>query len=208
MSSVQRTAPRIVEKVGRGHSRVSGRSIAAGEDLDVDRFHDATSGLLFGLLLLILNDTANAEKVLVEVYDEVRLNAARFKKSQEDLLTWLITIAHRRALEHLCSSGEDRQFAVSVGLARAPGSGGPRRFGITKSAHRRLVAATLDSFSSAERKMIELAYFFRMSPLAIAGKLGQSPDAVNAGLQHGISQLYKLFRNQEFSARGADSANE
>ena len=45
--------------------------------------------------------------------------------------------------------------------------------------------------------MIELAYFSRMSTLEIALKLRQSPDAVKAGLQHGISQLYILFKNRE-----------
>ena len=198
MSSAQRSALRIVDGVASGHSEALARSLAAGEKQDVDRFHDATSGLLFGLLLLILNDTVKADEVLSEVYDEVRGDAARFVRSQEDLLTWLITITHRRALEHLCSSREDRQFVVSVGLARAQGSGKPRRFDISKSAHRRLVAGTLASFSPVERKMIELAYFSRLDTLAIAVKLRQSTDEVNAGLRHGISQLYNLFRNQEF----------
>jgi RNA polymerase sigma-70 factor (ECF subfamily) len=172
-------------------------SIAAGDEPAVARFYDATSGLLFGLLLLILGDTAAAEEVLLEVYAEVREHAARFDKNHESLLAWLITIAHRCALEHLCSGSEDRQFAISVGLA-GPGSGQARRFGISKSAHRRLVGATLAALSPAERKMIELAYFFRMTPRAIAMRLRQSPDTVKTGLQYGISQLYNLFKNQGF----------
>lgn len=39
-------------------------SIAAGDERAVARFSDATSGLLFGLLLLILGDTTTAEEVL------------------------------------------------------------------------------------------------------------------------------------------------
>jgi hypothetical protein len=116
-------------------------SIAAGDEPAAARFYDATSGLLFGLLLLILGDTATAEEVLLGVYAEVRQNAVRFDRNHESLLTWLITIAHRRALEHLCSSSEDQQFIVSVGFAGPPGSGQVRRFGISKSAHRRLVGS-------------------------------------------------------------------
>jgi len=181
--------PRTLDLEGLIHS------IAAGDEPAVARFYDATSGLLFGLLLLILSETATAEKVLSEVYTEVRQHAARFDKNHESSLTWLITIAHRRALEHLCSSGEDRQFLISVGLA-SPTSDAVRRFGINKSAHRRLVGATLDALSPAERKMIELAYFSRMTPPAIATKLRQSPDSVKTGLQSGLSQLYNLFKNQ------------
>jgi RNA polymerase sigma-70 factor, ECF subfamily len=133
--------------------------------------------------------------VLLEVYGEVRQHAAGFDKNRECLLIWLITIAHRRALEHLCSSSEDQQFVISIGLAGPPGSGQVRRFGISKSAHRRLVGTTLEALSPAERKMIELAYFSRMTPLAIAMKLRQSPDVVRTGLQDGISRLYNLFKN-------------
>ncbi len=173
-------------------------SIAAGNEPALARFYDATSGLLFGLLLLILGDTATAEEVLLEVYVEVRQHAGRFDKNHESLLTWLITIAHRRALEHLCSSSEDQQFVVAVGLADPAPSGQIRQFGISKSAHRRLVGATLDALSPAERKVIELAYFSRMTQRAIAMKLRQSPDTVKTSLQYGISQLHNLFKNPGF----------
>ena len=51
------------------------------------RFYEATSGLLFGLLLLILNDMTTAEVVLFEVYAEVRQHAASFDRNHEGLLT-------------------------------------------------------------------------------------------------------------------------
>lgn len=173
-------------------------SIASGDELAAARFKKATSGLLFGLLLLMLSDTATAEKVLLEVYAEVRHQAARFDSTQQGLLIWLITIAHRRALEHLCSSNEDQQFAVSIGLAGSGRSGRESGFAISKSAHRKLVEATLDGLSHTERKMIELAYFSRMTPRAIAQELQQSSVVVTTGLQAGVTQLYNLFQLQEF----------
>lgn len=158
--------------------------IAAGNEPAVARFYEATSGLIFGLLLLILGDTTKAEAVLSEVYAEVRQHAGRFDKNHDSISTWLITIAHRRALEHHCSA--------------AQGSGRTHRFGLSKSAHRKMVGATLDALSPAERRMIELAYFSRLTPRAIALRLQQSPETVQTGLQHGISQLYNLFKNQGF----------
>ncbi len=172
-------------------------SIAAGDELAEVRFYNATSGLVFGLLLLMLSDNATADKVLLEVYGEVRHQAARFDKTDQNLLTWLITIAHRRALENLCSKTEDRQFVVSIGLAGRQRSGVNGGFAINKAAHRRLVGWMLDGVSLVERKMIELAYCSRMTPRAIALELGQSPATVNNGLQSGIAQLYRLFKNRE-----------
>ncbi len=199
MALAQKSALKIVDEGPRRSSLEElVPSIAAGDEPAVARFYDATSGLLFGLLLLIMGDTTTAEEVLLEVYAEVRQHAARFDKNQESLLIWLVTIAHRRALEHLCSSNGDQQLVVSVGLAGPPGSGQVRSFGISKSAHRRLVGATLNALSPAEQKMIELAYFSRMTPRAIAMRLRQSPDTVKISLQYGVSQLYNLFKNQGF----------
>jgi RNA polymerase sigma-70 factor (ECF subfamily) len=172
-------------------------AIAAGDDLALVHFRDATSGLLFGQLLLILNDTGTAETVLLEVYAEVRQRAPRFQKNHEALLTWLITIAHRRALEHLCASGSGQEFMVSVGLAGPQTTALGRSAGISKSAHRRLIGATLDALSPAERRMIELAYFSRLTTHAIAERLRQTPEAVRVGLDYGVARLYNLFKNQE-----------
>jgi RNA polymerase sigma-70 factor (ECF subfamily) len=189
----QRSELRIVETV-TSNPDLEGLvpSIAARDELALAHFREATNGLLFGLLLLILGDTAKADEVLSEVYTEVGESAGNFKRDRESLLSWLITITHRRALEFLCSSSEERQFAVSVGLPGVLGSG---HFGISKSAHRRLVAVALDALSPLEHKMIELAYFSRLSPGVIAVRLRQSPETVDAGLQCGISQLYNLFKN-------------
>ena len=169
--------------------------IAAGDDSAFARFYDATSGLIFGLLLLSLGDTTMADKVLLEVYAEVREHATRFNKNEDNLLIWLVTIAHRRALENLCSSSEDQQFASLVGLAGSSASGRARSFSISKSAHRKLVASTLDVLPTLERKMVELAFFSRMTPRSIAMQLRQPPDKVRASLQNGISHLYNLFKN-------------
>jgi hypothetical protein len=37
-----------------------------------------------------------------------------------------------------------------------------------------------------------------MTPRSIAITLRESTESIAAGLQHGISQLYKLFKNQGF----------
>lgn len=199
MASAQRNVGRIVDGSPRSlalEELVS--AIAAGDESAEARFHDTTSGLIFGLLLLILGDTETAENVLSEVYFEVKQHAAHFDKHDESVLTWLITISHRRALERLCSNSSDQQFVISVGLAEPQGHGQTSSFGISKSAHRRLVSATLSKLSPAERKIVELAYFSRLPPRAIALKLRQPAETVKLGLRHGVSQLYNLFKNQGF----------
>ena len=196
---------KVVLSFGAREERTGGQDlvkliqlIAEGDESAFAPLYDATSGLLFGLLLLILGDTATAEEVLADVYTEVRQQAVQFDKRHEWLATWLITIAHRHALEHLRLSNSAQQPAVSVGLAGQNSLTAVNKIGMSKSEHQRLVCSTLDSLSPVQRKMIELAYFSGMRPREIAMNLEQPVETVKSGLQLGMLKLYRLFECMKF----------
>jgi RNA polymerase sigma-70 factor (ECF subfamily) len=166
--------------------------IGQGDKFALALLYDATGGLLFGLLLLTLGDTATADSVLTDVYEDVRQRAVRFDRQSERPLTWLITIAHRQALKHLLS-GKSSRYSV---ICRDR-----QRLATDFSEDERLVCATLGSLSPAQQNMIELAFFSGMSPRDIAVKIEQPAESVKSGLQYGMLQLYNLFKNPQTVAR-------
>ena len=183
------------------HGPLSQRTTARDESA-FTFFFEATSGLLFGLLLLTLRDTATAEEILSEVYDEMREQIGRLARrsmldtQSEYSLNWLITTAHRRAFDRLRAnrSGERERFTVSAGSAQQ-GRLPPRMADMSAAEDQELVSSTLAALSHAQRKMIELAYFSRQTPREIALRLGQPVEQVKADLQDGMLKLYKLFKN-------------
>jgi RNA polymerase sigma-70 factor, ECF subfamily len=174
------------------------RWIASGDETAFRLFHDATNGLLFGLLLRILGHTQTAEGVLLELYEEVRQNAARFGKQNEGPLTWLIFIAHRRAIECLCRR-LTAQTAISGKIAAGTKSPSLRHSPINITKQRRLIRSAIDSIPNSQRLMIELAYFSGMNNLEIALRIGESPEAVEHGIRSAMLQLFSIFRSMEFS---------
>ena len=144
-------------------------SVARGDEAAFRLFFEATNGLLFGLLLRILGHTQTAEEVLAELYEEVRRRAPRFGKQNERPLTWLILIAHRRAIERLCSelTANSKTFRKSADKTK---SAIPSSINITEQ--RRLVRATLDAIPPLQQRMIELAFFSGMTSLEIAKETG------------------------------------
>ena len=172
--------------------------VARGDEAAYRLFFEATNGLLFGLLLRILGHTQTAEEVLADVYEEVRRRAALFSKQNERPLTWLILIAHRRAIERLCSqlTANSEMFHKRGGkirLAAIPSSS------INITEQRRLVRATLESIPPLQHRMIELAFFSGMSSLEIAKELGESPAAVEGGIRYAMLQLFGLFKSMGFT---------
>ncbi len=172
--------------------------LARGDEAAFRLFFEATNGLLFGLLLRILGHTQRAEEVLSELYEEVRRRAGRFGKQNERPLTWLILIAHRRAIEHL-----SRQLVRRSEILATRG-GNSKSTTVSDSAiniteQRRLVRATLEAIPPLHHRMIELAFFSGMTNAEIAKKLGQSPEAVDDGVRYAVMQLFVLFKSIGFS---------
>lgn len=180
------------------------RWIAKNDQPAFAQLYDATSGLLFGLLLHALRDTSTAEEVLTRVYADIKDQAAQFDKRNTRLLIWVITVAHWHAYEHLRSNKRGERLAGLIGpRERSPNA--LQNFGMNRSEHQRLVSAILASLSLTQLQMIELAYFSRMAPLEIALRLGQRLETVKVGLQDGMSQLCRLFKS-DFPARSNQDA--
>ena len=84
--------------------------VAAGERIALQTTYRLTSAKLFGVCLRILNDRAEAEDVLQEVYVTVWQKAADFDPQRASPMTWLITIARNRAIDRLRASGQARRM--------------------------------------------------------------------------------------------------
>ena len=171
--------------------------IARGDEAAFRIFFEATNGLLFGLLLRILGHTQTAEEVLAELYEEVRHRAAQFGKQNERPLTWLILMAHRRAIERLC-----RQLSTNTETFRKSRDK-TKSTSINITEQRRLVRAALDAIPPLQHRMIELAFFSGMTNFQIAKELGQSSEAVEDGIRCAMLQLFGLFKSMGFKVEPA-----
>ena len=169
--------------------------VARGDEATSRLFFEATNGVLFGLLLRILGHTQTTEEVMAEVYEEVTRRAARFNTQSERPLTWLILIAHRRAIERLCSqlTANREKFHKTTRSAAIPVSS------INITEQRRLIRATLETISPLQHRMIELAFFSGMTSLEIAKELGLTQVAVEGGIRYAMLQLFGLFKSLGFT---------
>lgn len=75
--------------------------IARGDRDAFLNLYDATSSKLFGVCLRVLNNRADAEDVLQEVFVKVWRNAGRYTANGLSPMTWLITVARNAAIDRL-----------------------------------------------------------------------------------------------------------
>ena len=82
-------------------------------------FYDATRSRVFGLVTRVLRDRGYSEETTQEVYLQVWRSAETYDPTAGSALAWLMTLAHRRAVDRVRSEQaagkrESRYGAMSV----------------------------------------------------------------------------------------------
>lgn len=74
---------------------------AAGDHLAFAELYDLTSSRVFGVVLRIVRDPAQAEEVSQEVFIDIWQSSARFDGGRGSAHGWMTTVAHRRAVDRV-----------------------------------------------------------------------------------------------------------
>jgi len=170
------------------------RRVAAGDQSALAQLYDATSRMVFGLILRIVTDRASAEEVLLDVYTQVWRQASSFDSNRGAPIAWLMTIARSRAIDRLRSAKHDQSKDALDTVGELIANSTDPEQASALSERQRLVRAALDSLSREQREVIELAYYAGLSHSEIALKLGQPLGTVKTRTRLGMIKLRDILR--------------
>src|SRR3954470_374278 len=91
------------------------RRAASGDETAFAELYDAVSARLFGLVRRVVRDPAQSEEVTQEVFLEIWRHSGRFDPSRGSALSWMLTIAHRKAVDRVRSAESARHRDDSYG---------------------------------------------------------------------------------------------
>jgi RNA polymerase sigma-70 factor (ECF subfamily) len=167
--------------------------IATGDQHAVAELYDATSPVVFGLALRILQTRDAAEDVVVEVYSQVWTQAATYDVQRGTPLAWLLTMTRSRAIDVMRSRNRTRAEEPIEAVGDLPvTTPTPEEQSIAFERHR-LVKHALENLTTAQRQVIELAYFSGLSHSEIAVRLGQPLGTVKTRVRLGMLRLRELL---------------
>ena len=87
--------------------------IAVRDEGSFAQLYDLLSARVFGLILRVLVNRAQCEEVLQEVFLEIWQSAASFAPNKAQGRTWVMTIAHRRAVDRVRDRRSPAPIATS-----------------------------------------------------------------------------------------------
>ena len=163
--------------------------IAARDEGAFAQLYDALSPRVFGLILRVLVNRAHSEEVLQEVFLEIWQSAGSFAPNKGQGRTWVMTIAHRRAVDRVRSaqSSTDRDERAGLrDLATAPA-------GVDEQVELRIesrrVARGLEALPEVQREALTLAYFGGYSQSEISALTGAALGTIKTRMRDGLSRL-------------------
>ena len=162
---------------------------ARGDQAAFEAVYDRIAPAVFGLVLRVLRDAAQAEEVAQEALLEVWRTAGRFDPARGAGLAWVMTIAHRRAVDRVRSERAAAEREARVASAAQPPPADEVAEAVESALEAQRVRRCLDGLSGAQRESITLAYYSGLSYPQVASKLGIALGTVKTRIRDGLRRL-------------------
>jgi len=161
--------------------------VARGDQAAFEEVYDRLAGPAYGLIRRVLRDPAQSEEVAQEVLLEVWRTAARFDPSRGSAATWVMTIAHRRAIDRVRSEAAlaEREHKA----AQFPAVVDEVADSAEASLDAERVRVCLDGLTDLQRESITLAYYGGYSYPEIAALLGTALSTIKTRIRDGMIRL-------------------
>jgi len=163
--------------------------VALGDEDAFTGVYDAVAGSVLGVARAVLRDQAHSEEVAQEVLVEVWRTAPGFRPDRGTAVNWILTLAHRRAVDRVRSveaaAARDHQAAL---LDRTP------EFDeVTEQVEARLereqVRRCLRTLTEIQRQAVTLAYYRGLTYSQVAEALTLPLGTAKTRLRDGLIRL-------------------
>ena len=165
------------------------RQMARGSESAFEQVYDQVSAAVFGTVRRVLRDPAQSEEVTQEVFVEVWRTATRFDAQKGSARTWILMLAHRRAVDRVRSvqAGSDREDVVAArDQVRAFDE-------VAEEVELRLeqqqVRRCLGTLTEVQRESVTLAFYGGYTYPEVAKLLGAPLGTVKTRMRDGLIRL-------------------
>ena len=164
------------------------RLVAVGDRDAFELLYRQLARPAYGVIRRVLRDPAQSEEVAQDVLLEVWRTASRFDPAKGGAATWVLTIAHRRAIDRVraevAAAGREQKMA-----AADPDSSDEVADVIEASLDRDRVQRCMGGLTEAQRESITLAYYGGYTYRQVSVLVGATLSAIKSRIRDGLLSM-------------------
>jgi RNA polymerase sigma-70 factor (ECF subfamily) len=189
-----KTSTTSPEQPGPGRTEGGGQDpayllalVARGDQAAFESVYDQFAAPVYGLVRKVLRDPAQSEEVAQEVLLEVWRTASHFDPSRGSAAAWVMTIAHRRAVDRVRS--ESAAATREQKLNPGPVTGEDVAELVETAIDRQRVRRCLGALTPLQAESVKLAYYAGYTYPQVAELLGVPLGTVKTRIRDGLIRL-------------------
>lgn len=165
------------------------RKVAQHDAAAFAELYDATRSRVFGMVCRVLRDRGYSEETTQDVYLQVWRTAESYDPASGSALAWLLTVAHRRAVDRVRAEQAASQRDSRYGATTVEREIDHVTDAVISGEDRRRVAACLGGLTEMQRECIELAYYQGMTYVQVSEKLSANLATIKSRMRDGLRGL-------------------
>jgi RNA polymerase sigma-70 factor, ECF subfamily len=161
--------------------------VALGDEQAYAAVYDRTAGPVLGVVRAVVRDPAQSEEVVQEVFLDVWRSASRFDAQLGSASAWVMTLAHRRAVDRVRSEQKaaDRERRVPSSATAYDEVAEAVETRLDRERVRRCLA----SLTELQRESVTLAYYGGYTYREVAELLDVAIGTVKTRMRDGLIRL-------------------
>lgn len=163
-------------------------TVARGDQQAYAELYDQLSAVIYGVCRRVLRDPSEAEEVAQEVLLEVWRSASRYDPGRGGVRSWVVTIAHSRAVDRVRSSERRKARETAVALPEPPAVDVVSEAAISAFEVRRVRRAVAE-LSDTQRESVRLAFYGGHTHSEVAALLDVPLGTVKTRIRDGLTRL-------------------
>ena len=163
--------------------------VAQGDEGAFGELYDRMAPRVLGLVRRLLVDPAQSEEVTQEIFLEIWQTATRYEAQRGGASTWILTMAHRRAVDRIRSSQASRDRDIRIGIRDLAVAYDEVSETVGVRIEHERVEKAMSRLTELQRQAISLAYYGGLSQSEVAERLQIPLGTVKTRLRDGMIRL-------------------